>query len=66
VVTLDGTRAAFACACESFAERDHLQHLSHRYFHHCVECTMQRRRDGGAFFIASLGSTRGGICAPLF
>jgi hypothetical protein len=36
-----------------------------------VECTVQRRHDGGAFFVASTGpttslSSRGRICAPLF
>jgi hypothetical protein len=34
-----------------------------------VECTVQRRHDGGAFFVASSGpttflSSMGGICAP--
>jgi hypothetical protein len=66
VVTLDGTRAARACACEPYAERDHLQHLSHCYFHHCVECTRQRRRHGGAFFVVSSGLARGEICALSF
>jgi len=71
VVTLDGIRQALACACEPFAERDHLQHLSRSHFHHCVECTVQRRHDGGAFFVSSPGpttslSSRGRICAPLF
>jgi hypothetical protein len=36
-----------------------------------VECTVQRRHDGGAFFVSSPGpttslSSRGVICAPLF
>jgi hypothetical protein len=64
VATMSGTRLEHACAREPFADREHLEHVSHHYFHHCVGSAVQRRPWDGAFFVGAQRSMTGGACAP--